>query len=195
MWRPFCCWQQYGLRYLDMVLSLLGSLPWDFSGSQFSWNLPDSSACHVWELPQGRCSLSILYWCNWNNGITMLRVVMVGLWSITGKYWQTQEKAEAGDCPSPSWSECWGPRLTLKAPQTVFPSPYCHTPDCILVMVANAGFLSSPNIPFTPTRHGLHLIVYLNWGCKLLNDSPLIFKVDAAFTHGTVGKNKRHVSF
>lgn len=101
------------------------------------------------------------------TGITMLRMVMVRLWSVTGKRWRTQEKAKADDCLLPGGSGCWGPRLAQKTPKTLFPSSYSHTPDYILVMAGNAGFLSSPNIPFTLTRHALHLIVYLKWGCKL----------------------------
>lgn len=68
MWWPFCCWQQYSLRYSDMVLSLLGSLPWDFSGSQFSWTVPDS--CAFWTslgAASGSVSSATWYWCNWSS--------------------------------------------------------------------------------------------------------------------------------
>ena len=63
---------------------------------------------------------------------------------------------------APNRYGCWGHRSTQTALKTFFfPRLIPISPDFILVMTGNAGFCSSPSIPLTLTRHGLHLNVYL----------------------------------
>lgn len=65
-------------------------------------------------------------------------------------------------------SACRAHRLTQKALKTFF-SPILF-PYCLILSwswLEMLAFFSSPSIPLTLTRHGLHLIVYPNWSCKL----------------------------